>query len=460
MNPGRNDPCPCGSGKKYKKCCGLTARPEEDPNVAMATAAHDADARLTERMLRFAKIRMGAHGVSEVLGTYARDPDEEIGDAELQLAVPWAMYSVAAGDGVPLAQRFREDRDSRLPPEMRNVLDAHLRAWLGVWDVLRVERGIGVEVTDLLSGESRFVYEISGSKTVNIRDVILGRVLDVGSVSIFGGIHPQPLEPREADVVVREIRRMNRVRTRPVAPERLRLPEIETALIDIWRDIVQQRLTRPAPQVSNTDGDPLLLTTDHFDLVGSDRATLLARLGTFAGAQEPEVSDSDGEETIVTITKPGNAQMKSWDNTIIGRIVIKGSRMRVESNSTRRADTLRSALAEHLGPLVRYRIRDETAQEELMRQALKPRQPGLARPVSTPEVIAVMKEFKERHMLEWLDQEIPALGGLTPREAAKSPRSMKDLELLLRDFENHEGRLPEDERFDIDRLRTALGVRD
>ena len=20
--PGRNDPCPCGSGKKFKKCCG------------------------------------------------------------------------------------------------------------------------------------------------------------------------------------------------------------------------------------------------------------------------------------------------------------------------------------------------------------------------------------------------------------------------------------------------------
>jgi SEC-C motif-containing protein len=22
VKPGRNDPCPCGSGKKYKKCCG------------------------------------------------------------------------------------------------------------------------------------------------------------------------------------------------------------------------------------------------------------------------------------------------------------------------------------------------------------------------------------------------------------------------------------------------------
>ncbi|HEX6213865.1 MAG TPA: SEC-C metal-binding domain-containing protein [Vicinamibacterales bacterium] len=25
-HPGRNDTCPCGSGKKYKKCCELKAR--------------------------------------------------------------------------------------------------------------------------------------------------------------------------------------------------------------------------------------------------------------------------------------------------------------------------------------------------------------------------------------------------------------------------------------------------
>ncbi|MBQ5389368.1 MAG: SEC-C domain-containing protein [Clostridia bacterium] len=25
---GRNDPCPCGSGKKYKKCCGANEREE------------------------------------------------------------------------------------------------------------------------------------------------------------------------------------------------------------------------------------------------------------------------------------------------------------------------------------------------------------------------------------------------------------------------------------------------
>ena len=25
QTPGRNDPCPCGSGKKFKKCCGAKA---------------------------------------------------------------------------------------------------------------------------------------------------------------------------------------------------------------------------------------------------------------------------------------------------------------------------------------------------------------------------------------------------------------------------------------------------
>ena len=26
---GRNEPCPCGSGKKYKKCCGKGGPPQE-----------------------------------------------------------------------------------------------------------------------------------------------------------------------------------------------------------------------------------------------------------------------------------------------------------------------------------------------------------------------------------------------------------------------------------------------
>jgi hypothetical protein len=36
MKIGRNDPCPCASGKKFKKCCALTA-----PVVAATAIAED-----------------------------------------------------------------------------------------------------------------------------------------------------------------------------------------------------------------------------------------------------------------------------------------------------------------------------------------------------------------------------------------------------------------------------------
>ena len=30
METGRNAPCPCGSGKKYKNCCLKTLKPDRD----------------------------------------------------------------------------------------------------------------------------------------------------------------------------------------------------------------------------------------------------------------------------------------------------------------------------------------------------------------------------------------------------------------------------------------------
>jgi hypothetical protein len=42
--PGRNDPCPCGSGRKTKRCCGQQRGPSEDQiaRAHLATLAHDA----------------------------------------------------------------------------------------------------------------------------------------------------------------------------------------------------------------------------------------------------------------------------------------------------------------------------------------------------------------------------------------------------------------------------------
>lgn len=39
--PGRNDPCPCGSGRKVKRCCGQLRGPDES-DLARAYLAHQA----------------------------------------------------------------------------------------------------------------------------------------------------------------------------------------------------------------------------------------------------------------------------------------------------------------------------------------------------------------------------------------------------------------------------------
>ena len=41
--PGRNDPCPCGSGRKTKRCCGQRRGPSDEQlaRARLATLAHD-----------------------------------------------------------------------------------------------------------------------------------------------------------------------------------------------------------------------------------------------------------------------------------------------------------------------------------------------------------------------------------------------------------------------------------
>ena len=460
MQAGRNDPCPCGSGKKYKKCCEITGRVTASPDSARASRVKEADRRLTGRILRFARIRLGQNWLESALQEYIGDSDERVEDAELQLAGPWAMYGYAVtGRNITIARLFREEGASRLPLEVRDVLDAQLAGWMTIWEVQHVQRGTGVQVTDLLTGQQRFVHEVSASKTLSARDALLGMVVDSGGISFFGGIHPRPLGPRDADTLVREIRRLCHVRTRPVKTEQLREPIVQLAMIRSWRSIISQLRTRPAPKLTNTDGDPLVFITDHFDILAPDHSTLLSRITSLPGA-EPEKAGPERDETVITLTKPGNARLKSWDNTIVGRVVIKGNRMRAESNSKERADALRRSLASHLGDFVRYRLRDEISQAELLRRAAEaPHRPVDEMPAAdSDELAAIAKEFKEKHMLAWLDEELPALGGLTPREAAKAPRSMRSLDLLLREFENHESRLPENERLDVAALRAKLGV--
>jgi hypothetical protein len=90
--------------------------------------------------------------------------------------------------------------------------------------------------------------------------------------------------------------------------------------------------------------------------------------------------------------------------------------------------------------------------------ALVNRTPPEEPPPMPPEAAQLVLDFKRRHYASWPDEPLPALSGLTPREAAARPAMRRRLRLLLDDMQHGEGSLPPDQRFDFDELRSALDL--
>jgi hypothetical protein len=75
----------------------------------------------------------------------------------------------------------------------------------------------------------------------------------------------------------------------------------------------------------------------------------------------------------------------------------------------------------------------------------------------SPEVFNTLRRYVREKEDAWLDERIPALGGLTPRQAAADPTRREDLAALLNEFERRDAP-PGTATFDVQRLRQALGL--
>jgi hypothetical protein len=145
-----------------------------------------------------------------------------------------------------------------------------------------------------LTGEERTVEEVSGSKTLVKRDVILGRIVDHEEVSVLCGSHPQPLPPEEAADVVRRVRgRLRRKRAVPV--DRLRDEKVGRYMIACWeKAVVDLKLGLSiSPVLQNTDRDKLLLTVDHFDFNAAKAKEIRSCIAVLEDMEPPQENDPD-----------------------------------------------------------------------------------------------------------------------------------------------------------------------
>ena len=434
-----------------------------DPEVAYASAIKRADMELHDVLMRFMAKRLGQKWLHGALDLFMEEALPGTEQTEVELAIPWALYHCPVREsGESIARVMMQEPRLRLTDAQLRVLIAQLKTWLSIWEVTAVEPGVGIALTDLLTGATAFAHEIKASHAVSLHLAILARVVTVNGVSFIAGVHPQPLTPRFADRAVSSMRKYFRVRTRPVKAEKLLDPSAQIDLVNVWRMLAELQMT--PPEMTNTDGDPLAIVTDRYDFPVARRAAVIAALVALPGAG-PLMEDDEGAEIV--ISKPsGNAgqddrnALMPFDETMIGRVEILKTHLLVETNSIARADSLKAAISSALGTLARFRIREEEDVTALIEDARNAQESGQLPPApeSSPELDGVMRQFREQYMQRWLDDSIPALGGLTPREAAADPKHHAALKTLLRDVEYHESRLPIAQQCDMVKLRKQLGM--
>lgn len=101
--PKRNDPCPCGSGKKYKKCCG------EDNVIAFNSSMYsDELERLHEQFIDFA-FENFEDELKDIVLYFAADninPNEEEMKSYTHLIIAWALFTAPLQEDKTLFDLF------------------------------------------------------------------------------------------------------------------------------------------------------------------------------------------------------------------------------------------------------------------------------------------------------------------------------------------------------------------
>lgn len=411
---GRNEACWCGSGRKYKKChLGREELPlAERVNWLYAKAAqHAMSSDWTGLLAEVAYERC----------RYA-DPDDPNNDDALAEAVadPLVLDAVLFEGGA--FAEFLEVRGSLLPDDERVLAEQWLLAERSVFEVGQVQRGQGVTVRDVRTGDTHEVGERAAGRQLQPGQLVCARLVPTGDAMVFfGGIEPIALH------------------------ERAPLIELLDGEPDPLTLVAQLSRRFAPPRPVNTEGDPLAICETS------------VRVGDPAGIQaalDEIYNRVDGEEPprwFEHVIADGIQRIRAT-------LVLDGDTLRAETNSEQRMDCVLAALA-RLDPATtvlddnRRPLRDVRDAAKLA-EYMPITSEGALDP-DDPELAGVLDEFIRDYETRWVDESIPALDGHTPRQAANDPTRCGDLIKLLDSFPTGAAARG---GMDADRLRDALGL--
>jgi hypothetical protein len=164
----RNAPCPCGSGRKFKRCCQEAL----DNPVLLARRHNAVGSRVRSWGLKHYGEQVSA-AFQEIAGGRER---LVLGDADVQLIETWALSDRELPGGGTIARRYALSED--ISETERDIAKRIAAASLALLRVDGVTPGRWITMYDLTQGESADVSSHDVSLKVKPGYVLAGRLMN------------------------------------------------------------------------------------------------------------------------------------------------------------------------------------------------------------------------------------------------------------------------------------------
>lgn len=480
MTTGRNDPCPCGSGKKYKKCC----LPQQEAAAVVEAGwlrMRRTEGELIDKLVEYLAQYYGPSALDEAWEEYTLWPElpavpDEWPEYDTSF-VPWLVYDWEPDQNerdeyderpsMSPARHYAKRKRKSLDSYKHRLIEAICQKPVTFYLIVATVPEREITLRDILRQREVTVHERTASTTLRPGQIVFTKVVDLDGEAVMTGCAPYAIPGRFFDAIV-ELRE-NIARHCDLDAETLRDYDFE--LRGLYLNLREAVVNPALPEVENTDGDPLQLTRIDYDLKCSPQDAFTALL-PLTLEDDPDCfadeSEYDKAEKLIAVHIPwlrvGNSRNPSWPNTLLGHIDIRGDRMSVNVNSQARANAIQAEITSQLGARARLKGIVIESVEQMMATAAEgssSAQPKRERETDefqqTPEAQAFVAKMNAEHWRTWPDVPLPALGGQTPRQAAATPVGRERLEVLLLGFAAY-GDTPGGMHPDIAALRRELGL--
>ncbi|WP_139491269.1 YecA family protein [Brevibacillus dissolubilis] len=399
MSVGRNQQCPCGSGKKYKKCCGVVTPITQIRSVREQNLRKES-AQWIERLTKFVTSQISQEVIikaREQFATHTGLPLQEATHPQwADHFINWFVLDVEQ-NGTSLIKQFVSINGKKME---REVKEAFLNLRMGLYELISHEDEV-LRVTDLATNETHYILA-SPKARVESGQIIMGRLFGLGNRNmLFSG--SVVLQPFMKDQMIR------------VAQEH---PINETADISrrtlaLYEHVIQDGVRYQQPQQKREEG----MIRYNFAMESTDQVReLLEKLPSF------ELKKRDAFMDVWVFAKHTEQHLfTEFDNSLLelhevaGEILLQEKLVMVEGYEQQVSEI--ADQLQLIGP-IKQQIEHLTSTRSKLSQGTLfiTSQPALP-----PRVLqwAVQTYFAEK----WLLTAHPELSGLAPVLVAASDKA-------------------------------------